>query len=283
MSTTTIRAAVIAGALATIPMIGIATGEAEASSCPPTMNVAINGVGGNPAYVPGVPAGPRINVHYRNDLRSVVTDPIGTRRSGERALSSAISGFRARCPNSHVRVYGYSYGSWVAGNVRDTNREARRNSSWVLVSDPRSRMGVLRLVPSIPGYFEAQGVRGRAKAPTAKTCRTTDGVCWVPDPVRDPLGAVNSVAGYLSGAHGYRSSEVRQAPGVTVHRGSPVFVAPTGAPASVPATPRVEVQVVVDAYVPEPVKPIVPVEVANIPVPPVVSDVLDGLGLRVKP
>lgn len=283
MSTTTIRAAVIVGALATLPIVGIAGGEAQAASCPSTMSFAVAGVGANPAHVPGVPAGPRTNVRYRNDLHSVVTDPIGTRMSGERALSRSIAGFRTKCPYSHVRVYGVSYGAWVAGNVRDSNRQAQRNSSWVLVSDPRSKMGVLRLVPSIGGFFDAQGPRGRAKAPTAKTCRTTDGVCWVPDPVADPLGAVNSVAGYLTGAHGYAPQEVRQAPGVTVHRGSPVFVAPTQAPASVPVAPPVQAPVVVDAYVPEPVKPIIPVEVKNVPVPPVVSDVLDGLGLRVKP
>lgn len=280
MDTTFVRAALIAGAIAVVPLVA-SPGEAAAATCPSTMVFAINGVDGNPAQVPGAPHNvPRTNVYYRNDLHSVVTDPVGTRRSGERALTSAITKYRAKCPDSHVRVYAHSYGSWVAGNVRDSKPAVRRNSSWVLVSDPRSKMGVLRLAPSIPGYFDAQGSRGKAKAPTASTCRTTDGVCWEPNPVVDPVGAVNGIAGYLTGAHGYRGDEVRQSPGVTVHRGTPVFVVPTQTPAvvSVPAAPVVSV----DAYVPEPVEPIIPVAVKDLPVPAVVSNVLDGLGLRVK-
>lgn len=256
----------LAAACAAATAVGVAgTGEASAA-CPGTMTFAISGVDGNPAHVPGV-SGPRTNVHYRSDLHSVVTDPIGTRRAGERALSSSISSFRARCPGSHVKVVGHSYGAWIAGNVRDS--KPVRNSSFVLVADPRAKMGVLRLVPSIPGYFDSQGPRAK-RGNTATTCRTTDAVCWLPNPLQDPVGAANAVIGYATGDHQYRNGEVRQRPGDTVLRGVPQVqvpaVAPAPAPVQRPAPAPVPQQTVADVLPPQ-IAPHVPPQIADIPVP----------------
>lgn len=250
---------------ALIPITAIAAGQSQAAPCAGTMTFAISGVDGNPAHVPGV-TGPRTNIHYRSDLHSVVTDPIGTRLSGERALSRSINSYRARCPGSHVRVAGFSYGAWIAGNVRDSRRYP--NSSYVLISDPRAANGILRLAPRIPGYFEPQGKRRKPAAPTATTCRTNDAVCFAPNPAVDPVGFANSVHGYFTGAHGYTNGEVRQAPGSTVIRGpqniraveqQPVYSAP--------------VEVVAD-FVPEPIVQYVPPQIADIPVPQELAPVL---------
>lgn len=247
--------------------VHVAAGEVSAGSCPPVQSFAVAGVDGDPAHVPGV-SGPRTNVHYRSDLRSVVTDPVGTRRSGERALSSAIRSFRARCPGSHVRVVGHSYGAWIAGNVRDSDPQARRDATYVLVADPRARMGVLRLVPSLPGFFDAQGPRGRAKAPTATTCRTSDVVCWAPNPAHDPLGFADSVRGYVEGEHWYRHGEVRQTPGTRIIPGPRVIRPPAAARAATPAPApaRVPASTVGD-HLPPAVAPHVPREVKQIPIP----------------
>lgn len=283
MATNTFRAALIAAAL-TIPAAVVAMpATAEAAPCPATMTFSISGVDGNPAWVPGV-SGPRTNVHYRSDLHSVVTDPIGTRKSGERALTRSITQFRNRCPGSHVKVVGHSYGAWIAGNVRDTHPV--RNSSYVLVSDPRAKMGVLRLVPSVPGFFEAQGPRrGKAKAPTATTCRTSDLVCWAPNPVADPVGFVNSAIGYATGDHAYSSREVRQAPGTRIIRGPNHVqipaVAPVQAPAPVvrqaPPPPPPPAPVRVEQYVPKEIVQHVPREIRNVVVPKEITNLIPPL------
>ncbi|WP_448222468.1 cutinase family protein [Gordonia iterans] len=257
--------AVVAAVCAVGAVGAVVAGEAQAGGCPQTMTFAVSGVG-NPAHVPGV-SGPRTNVYYRSDLHSVVTDPIGTRLSGERALSSSIRSFRAQCPNSHVRVVGHSYGAWIAGNVRDRDPQARRNATYVLVADPRAKMGVLRLVPSVPGFFDAQGTRGRAKAPTATTCRTSDVVCWAPNPVQDPVGFANSVRGYLEGEHGYAHHEVRQTPGTRVIPGPQKIQPPAAAPAPVVTPAPVPPQQTVGDYIPAPIAPHVPAEIRQIPVP----------------
>lgn len=262
--------AVVAAVCAVGAVGAVVAGEASAGGCPQTMTFAISGVGSNPAHVPGV-SGPRTNVHYRNDPHSVVTNPIGTRLSGERALSSSIRRFRAQCPNSHVRVVGHSYGAWIAGNVRDSDPQARRNATYVLVADPRAQMGVLRLVPSIPGFFDAQGPRGQAKAPTATTCRTSDVVCWAPNPVHDPIGFANSVRGYLEGEHQYRNDEVRQTPGTRIIPGpqkiQPPVVAPAPAPIARQTPPAAASHATVGDYIPAPIVPHVPAEIHQIPVP----------------
>ncbi|GAA3963134.1 cutinase family protein [Gordonia caeni] len=262
----------VAAACAAATAIGVAgTGEAQAA-CPAQMTFAICGVDGNPAHVPGV-SGPRTNVHYRSDLHSVVTDPIGTRRAGERALSSSISSFRSKCPGSHVKVVGHSYGAWIAGNVRDS--KPVRNSSYVLIADPRANMGILRMAPSIPGYFEAQGPRGKAKAPTATTCRTSDVVCWAPNPLHDPVGFANSVRGYIEGEHAYKPSEVRQTPGTRIIPGPQKVHVPAVAPAPAPVqrpspapapAPAPRQQTVAD-ILPPPIAPHVPPQIKNIPIP----------------
>src|SRR5690606_22636127 len=112
------------------------------------------------------------------------------------------------------------YGAWVAGNVADSwagDPVMGRNTSQTLVSDPRSRTGVLRHIPNvIPQVFNTQGARKGRTIPKAETCRRSDGVCNTPDPFRDPIGALNGALGYANRDHGYRSSEVRQAPGKTM-------------------------------------------------------------------
>ena len=54
-----------------------------------------------------------------------------------------------------------------------------------------------------PGLTMRGGLPNPANIPTTNTCHPLDGICRFPDPWRDPIGTVQGIVGYFTGAHKY--------------------------------------------------------------------------------
>ncbi|WP_420040560.1 PE-PPE domain-containing protein [Gordonia sp. MP11Mi] len=144
---------------------------------------------------------------------------------GKAATERAIVDYQQRCPGKPVVVAGYSQGARVAGDVlsdvangRHSGGVRREGLSGELHSDPRrdgrdGRSGVENsLIGVLPGTTMS-GPRdgGFGTIPVLEVCVEGDGVCDVPDPLYDPIGAVDSLIGYFV-KHGYYPSRMRTAP-----------------------------------------------------------------------
>ncbi|MDR2279833.1 MAG: PE-PPE domain-containing protein [Gordonia sp. (in: high G+C Gram-positive bacteria)] len=155
----------------------------------------------------------RTRVRYSASISPVGGNISGAESTaeGERNLRRAARSFRARCPESHIRLVGFSQGALVTGNVCntfDSDPVMSRNTSCVLYSDPRRpdpvRPGVMATLPSFVPGFPMMGPRPQTRnIRVTQVCQTNDGICAAPNPVLDPIGFVNNLLGYLVyGAHG---------------------------------------------------------------------------------
>ncbi|MCK0439060.1 PE-PPE domain-containing protein [Gordonia alkaliphila] len=196
----------------------LTAGSAVAGGCPDTKEFAVGGVGDTHGqHVPGAPRD-ATGIVYPASLAPVGFTPgdVSAAR-GERALNSQARAFRARCPESAIHVTGYSFGALVAGNVRDDwNRDPkmRQNTSFTLVADPRADHGAMAKLPSVIPGFTHTGPRPAGAIPTSSVCRAAaDFVCYVGNPLENPLPLINGLLGYAAGDHGYRRSEVSDVPG----------------------------------------------------------------------
>lgn len=198
--------------------VALAAGAAQAGgACPDTQEYAVGGVGDTHGrHVPG--ASGATGIVYPASLAPVGLTPgdVSADR-GEDALDAKARAFRARCPESAIHVTGYSFGALVAGNVRDEwNRDPamRRNTSFTLVADPRADQGAMAQLPSVIPGFTHTGPRPASAIPTSSVCRAAaDFVCYVGNPLSNPLPLINGLLGYAAGDHGYRASEVTDQPG----------------------------------------------------------------------
>ncbi|GEE03408.1 hypothetical protein nbrc107696_38540 [Gordonia spumicola] len=190
-----------------------------ASNCPEVMEFSTGGA----AQPDGIRLGAMNKARPEGTARTKVRysasiSPVGGNISGaestaegERNLKRAARSFRARCPDSHIRLVGFSQGALVTGNVCnsfDSDPVMSRNTSCVLYSDPRRpdpvRPGVMAMLPSFVPGFPMMGARPETRhIPITQVCQSNDGICAAPNPVLDPIGFVNNLLGYLAyGAHG---------------------------------------------------------------------------------
>lgn len=139
---------------------------------------------------------------------------------GVAATKSAIGGYQSSCSGSPVVVVGYSQGARVAGDVLSdigNNRDdavtladgesydiSSTGITGLLYSDPRRDGSVdgegveLALIGIIPG-LTMSGPRqgGFGDIAVTEVCAQGDGVCDVPDPLHDPIGALDALVGYF--------------------------------------------------------------------------------------
>lgn len=144
---------------------------------------------------------------------------------GKAATERAVSSYQSRCPGKPVVVSGYSQGARIAGDVLSDVGNGRSQGieaegvSGELYSDPRrdgrdGSNGVENsLLTFMPG-MTMSGPRsgGFGAVPVTQVCAEGDGVCDVPDPQADPLGAADSLLGYFL-KHGYYPGRMNSAPG----------------------------------------------------------------------
>lgn len=226
---------------------------AYAAPCPPVMHFAVGGVGDPNARAVPTPQ-PRTVIHYSASLA-----PIGniggdtSVREGERNLDHAARAFRQRCPDSRIEATGASMGALIAGNVRDRwqhDPTMRRNTRFVLISDPRARNGAMNQLPSfIPGFTHT-GTRPASTIPTSTVCRDNDFICNAGNPFQNPGHAVNAAIGYLTGAHAYSTRDVDRSAGHHALPPTQRHVPDTPLPVRMP-TPREVLEPIVQAIVPD--------------------------------
>ncbi len=197
---------------------GVGVAEA-ATQCPRVMEFSTggaaqpNGIWLGAMGKPLPPGTQRTRVRYSASISPVGGNISGAESTaeGERKLTHAARAFRAKCPDTHIRLVGFSQGALVTGNVcnaLDSDPVMARNTSCVLYSDPRRpdpvRPGVMAMLPSFVPGFPMMGPRPKNRhIPITQVCQTNDGICAAPNPVLDPIGFVNNLLGYLAfGAHG---------------------------------------------------------------------------------
>lgn len=243
---------------------------ARADGCPNSRTFAVGG-NGDPAsaHVPGAPAD-AVRIHYPASIAPVggMTPGDVSVSQGERNLDHAVRTFRAACPDAHVTVIGYSEGALIAGNDRDKwahEPAMRANTNVVLVSDPRAPRGAMSNLPNglVPGLTLRPARPTHSPIPTSSICRTSDGICNLGDPVRDPGHAISATAGYLTGEHAYTAREVNPTPGNHVVAAHPVI---PPAPAAAPAPKYVPTPI--KAYLPPQIRRFVPPQIADYVPPP---------------
>ncbi|MFT3899499.1 MAG: cutinase family protein [Gordonia sp. (in: high G+C Gram-positive bacteria)] len=171
---------------------------------------------------------------------------------GNQATMKAVAEYMAKCPDGKVEVVGYSQGGRIAGDVLsdigngryddyglepdeiDALKKATEEGriSGTLYSDPR-QVGVsgfdgrgieTSFVGVIPG-LTMSGPRengfGDLSGNVRTLCSQGDGICYLADPIKDPLGAIDSFLGYFvkHGDYplkGWMAVDPGGAPGTTV-------------------------------------------------------------------
>ncbi|MFM9377839.1 PE-PPE domain-containing protein [Gordonia sp. VNK21] len=144
---------------------------------------------------------------------------------GTAATYAALEEYQAACAGRPVAIIGYSQGARIAGDVlnglaTDTDgsvtgpdgREyavSKTGVSGTLYSDPRrdgpeSSRGVELALPGIVPGLTLAGARpgGFGDIPVTTYCWQSDGICDLADPLHDPLGALDSLVGFLTTRHG---------------------------------------------------------------------------------
>ncbi|KNA90649.1 PE-PPE domain-containing protein [Gordonia sp. w5E2] len=131
---------------------------------------------------------------------------------GVAATMSTVASYQAQCQGYPVVIVGYSQGAGIAGDVltgigtgNTSGHEISPSKvSGLLYSDPRQAgtlygQGIERvLIGVIPGLTMAggRGVDDFGGIPVTSVCFTGDPICDLPDPLHDPLGALDGFAGY---------------------------------------------------------------------------------------
>ncbi|WP_290706936.1 PE-PPE domain-containing protein, partial [Gordonia sp. UBA5067] len=139
---------------------------------------------------------------------------------GKAATSKAISDYQSKCAinaddaadkTGHVQVVGYSQGARVAGDVLGDIGQGKAGApsavgvTGVLYSDPRqegpeSARGIERsFLGVVPGLTMSgsRGGFGVLSNDVVSVCSQGDPICGLPDPIHDPLGALDGLVGYF--------------------------------------------------------------------------------------
>ena len=128
---------------------------------------------------------------------------------GAANVIAAVDAFTARCPGVPVDLYGYSYGAAVVHTAVETldTRPYAGQVSVQLYGNPRHPGGIEDTYRGwiFPGVY----LRGAARTPVNVASFTDrcnygrDIICDAPHFLRDPLGALAGIGGYLGSGHTY--------------------------------------------------------------------------------
>ncbi len=137
---------------------------------------------------------------------------------GKAATSKAISDYQSACgldstkgDTGKVQVVGYSQGARVAGDVLADIGQGKQGApsaqgvSGLLYADPRqegpeSGRGIERnFLGVLPGLTMSgsRGGFGVLAGNVVSVCSQGDPICDLPDPLHDPLGAIDGLVGYF--------------------------------------------------------------------------------------
>lgn len=183
------------------------------SICPDQVTFAVGGTGDTHSqFVPGVPAGPRVNIEYPASIRPVGdmtgNDSIGV---GADQLDAQARAYRVHCPETHINAQGYSLGAAVVSNVCDGwqgDAVMNSNTTCTTVGNPTRRQrdgtsGILGQIPAVVPGLTPAAHSNAGPIPVTEVCNSNDIICNAPNPVINPLEFANGVVGYFSGDHGY--------------------------------------------------------------------------------
>ncbi len=250
-------ARLLAGALAAAGAL-LATTPAEAADCPGTAVFETDGYTAgeslvnwnNSRFNHNVPAGVQIiQVPYYAGVFPVV-DRLALDASvaeGVGKLTTAVNGFHAACPGSHLTLAGYSEGAVVAGNVLENLAKSsaipREQLNGVLYGNPRRPFGdggrggvaggIETNLPSILPGVTMQGPHDYAGIAVREVCNENDGICNSTNMITNLAAFANGLEGYRTGDHGYDLDPIRDTGnGVTLNPQQPRI--PYGAPLPLP-------------------------------------------------
>lgn len=163
---------------------------------------------------------------------------------GKAATGKAITDYRgsggANCADAPVKVVGYSQGARVAGDVLSDIGNGRKvdvnntpddptddvliddeNVSGELYSDPRQvgsidgrgiELSLIGVIPGLTMTGPREGGFGSLSGDVVSVCDQGDPICDLPDPIRDPIGALDGLLGYFT-KHGlYPAGFASQSP-----------------------------------------------------------------------
>ncbi|WP_238840676.1 PE-PPE domain-containing protein [Prescottella equi] len=214
-----------------------ATTPAAANPCPATIVIAVGGTSDPEAR--GM--WPALDRYRREGADIRVVDypasiwPVGrhlfdySRAVGTPATIDAIRNAHHQCPGSQIVATGYSLGATIAGDAlaqiaADGTVPADRVRGR-LYADSRQAGGIETVLPTLIPGITMTGQRGSFGAiPVEQVCIQGDGVCDMPQPLQNPIGFVDSIAGYLTkhGGYGPNMSTPDGATGVTMIPAPPV-------------------------------------------------------------
>ena len=143
---------------------------------------------------------------------------------GVAATEYQVAEYQKNCPGKEIVISGYSQGARIAGDVLSDIGNGRtgpvlvdgeeviisaENVRGELYSDPRRdgpesgrgiELSLLGLLPGLTMSGPRQG--GFGTVPVTQYCLEGDLVCYLPDPLHDPFGMIDSLVGYFT-KHGY--------------------------------------------------------------------------------
>ncbi|GED97292.1 cutinase family protein [Gordonia crocea] len=133
---------------------------------------------------------------------------------GKTATIEAVKEYRSKCgEDAKVTIIGYSQGARIAGDALSDIGNGRadgvsaENVEGVLYSDPRQEgisgffgrgieLSFLGVIPGITMSGSREGGFGVLNDHVTSLCSQGDGICYLADPLKDPLGALDSLVGY---------------------------------------------------------------------------------------
>lgn len=114
----------------------------------------------------------------------------------------------AQCPESQIKLVGYSYGAAVVHTATETidTRDYADRVHVRLYGNPRHQGGIEDTLQglSFAGLsFRGAGITPQNVGSFESICNPRDGICDFPHPVRNLIRSIDHVAGYFTGAHYY--------------------------------------------------------------------------------
>jgi hypothetical protein len=142
-------------------------------------------------------------------------------RQGIASTKSAIAGYQQSCGDKPVVVAGYSQGARIAGDVLSDIGNGRgltgtfadgteytinpETISGELYADPRQdgdktgrgiELSLIGVIPGLTMSSARHGGFGSLAGNVVSVCIDGDPICDLPDPIYDPIGAIDGLAGY---------------------------------------------------------------------------------------